>query len=214
MKKIVVQVFSLLMVLLMVTFTGCQKTDLYQAGLEVTVLMGEMVSNEDYVNMYGSDINIEKVRAKDYDTPIKVYNITQPIFEKAIEEFARKNSTIKETYEKLPDSLKEQLKWQVNFSSIINTLRYEIESDFDDFEISVLSNIFIAQKRKTGTIERATAYLYVFETGQPILVEFTPIGNKEYNMVGRFFLIKECNTLSDVRTLLEPYGCEVSVIKG
>ena len=216
MKKITAKIFSALMILLMITFTGCQKTDLYQAGLEMTVLMGEMVANDDYVSMVignNSDIDIDKVRARDYDTPVKVYSITSPTFEKSLEKFLQNGATFKENFEKLPESIKEQVKQQINFSAIISIVSHEMESDFDSYESVVLTNSFLAQKKKEGKIEQAIIYLYVFETGQPIIVEYTPITNKEYNIASRFFLSKECNTLSGVRTLFEPYGCEVNSVK-
>ena len=212
MRKIIIQAISILMVLLVFTFTGCQKVDLYQAGLEMTVLMGEMVENDDYANLLignYSEVDIGKVRAKDYDTPVKVYNISQSTFEKTIEELSKNGSTFKETYEKLPDSLKEQLKQRINFSSVIN-LNNQSSSNFEQI---VLANNFVAQRSKKGTIKQETAYLYIFETGKPIIVLFTPITNEEYRMVGMFFMVEECETLSEVRTLFEPYGCEVSIVK-
>ena len=214
MKKIVIQAISILMVLLVFTFTGCQKVDLYQAGLEMTVLLGEMVSNEDYVDMYlgSSKEAIDKVRAKDYDTPIKVFSITPPSPERTIEELYKNNEEGKEQYEKLPETLKEQVKNQISFSSII--MIYLTSQKGVAFETISLINVFVAQKRKEGKLDKAIMYLYVFETGCPIMVEFIPSSNAEYNMVGRFFLVEECTTLSAIRTLLEPYGCEVSIVKG
>ena len=80
MKKFLMKICCLLLCFASFGLVACEKNiDLYQKGVEVTTLMGEMVNSKQYLKLIGSmEDKIDLVKAKDYDSPTRVYQLSIP----------------------------------------------------------------------------------------------------------------------------------------
>lgn len=191
-------------IFLLATFLcGCggAKLNLYEAGIEVTSTMEALLKDEAYVDSalgIGSG-NVKDYIASDYDSPIKVYSISKhdaDKFEKLL---------VKESQE-FSDAAKEQIRFYAeSFEYALNVIKLNNAKDVVEFGFSA-SKVY-----KNCVLEEEVAYLYVFETGKPILVRFEETKGGVY--ANGFFLRVDA-TLSSLRDLFEPYGCKVEIIKG
>lgn len=222
MKKILI--IFLLIFIISCTFilTSCNnKPDLYNHGIEVTTLMGKMVKNNDFLDFLNINAfaypkpeisNINAFIANDYDTPIRTYLISAPQLDKVKEIiFANK----KDTFENLPEEIQKTFIKKIelsisdsHFIPYINGRGYYLDQKYS-WEDYIIASDLNAIKEFNGKLKEPLNYLYLFETGQPIIVNFTPKDNKTITAIGKFALW-DCSTLSAVRETFEPYGCTVS----
>lgn len=111
-----------ILILMFFALVSCSRDvkieQLYKYGLEMTKLMETLVKDEKYIDFLEigeyADFIDENVVANDYDSPIKVYEITKPNPEKILEH--NKNSNV--NFETLSTSAKEQICNRIGYSSI------------------------------------------------------------------------------------------------
>lgn len=210
MKKWLIKIICGLLSLTFITFCACNDTpDLYQKGVEITTIMGEMIESELYVETMGpSHVDLTLVKAKDYDTPTRAYKISVPSFDTFIQKMGTYDKTQIDEFNELSDNLKEQIENKFSFQIITNWINSKSGND----EL-VISTIFNARNTYNGKISSSVAYLYTFETGKPIVVLFAPFGDKQFTASGNFIFAKNLSSLSEVRELFEPFGCFVEKVK-
>lgn len=211
MKKVLLRLSCLMVCIFSFGLMSCVKDNqLYEKGISVTTVMGEMVKSEVYTDMLGGE-NSDNVlvRANDYDTPIKCYGMTVPSAERLIESVG--SADYKEQFESLSPTLQEQIKSRSTFLTVINYENFS-NSSVSSVEAMALSAIYAAHLKFNGKLDETVAYLYIFETGKPIVVIFTPIDKKHFLADGYFFFSKDCSSLSSVRNIFEKYGCNVEKV--
>ena len=212
MKKWLIKIICGLLSLNFIVLCACNNTpDLYQKGVEITTLMGEMIESELYVEIMGSShVDLTLVKAKDYDTPTRVYKISVPSYDTLIQKMAtdETNETKIDEFNELPDNLKEQIENKFSFQVITNLINSKSGSNG-----VVISSTFNARNTYNGKISSSVAYLYTFETGKPIVVFFEPFGDKQFTASGNFIFAEKLSSLSEVRELFEPFGCFVENVK-
>lgn len=209
MKKLS-QSFMLIILSICCTFAvGCTKeTDLYSLGLQMTKTMEEVVKNDFYSNYcVSSYIKEERHQfiANDYDTPIKVYDIT--LFTDAKTQFLKLNTITEEEWNELPESVKEQLLNKMKMPTVVTNINAK-----NGINIFAVANSYVITKQFEGcSIKNDFSYLYVFETGKPIMVTFSPSHNG-VNAIAQFLITEKVNSLSTLRELFGNYDCQVSVL--
>ena len=212
MDNIFKKIGCVLLCTMFLMLSACNKTpDLYEKGIEITTIIGEMVNSEDYAQVMGLDANdkIELVKAKDYDTPTRVYKISVPVVDAYFEHLrTHAKNWDKSPYDKLSDNLKEQIKNRYSFLTIVDHL-----NSIYNWDGLVLSSAFMAYKKFDGNISSSTVYLYTFETGTPIIVLFEPFGDKQFTAKGHFVFAEDLSSLSKVRDVFEQFECSVENIK-
>lgn len=108
----------------------------------------------------------EKLVANDYDCPVRVFSIDIPDTEVILKNLGADEYDI---YENLPDTLKQQINNRVSFLTIASKLNYEKN---DTNAVVVYNNYTAGISFKKYSLSKPIAYLYIFETGKPILVLF------------------------------------------
>lgn len=220
MKKTILAILILIITFIFV-FTGCNnQISLYEYGIEITSLIGKMVKDEAYLEYLGitsfakpkpelSPINT--FAANDYDTPIRTYTVTNPELEK-YRSYLLKNQN--EIFDKLSEEVKENINKKIsltlsdnNFLFQICNYRYYNDKGYS-WEDYIIANNTSVIKEYNIKLKEPINYIYVFETGKPIIVNFTPKDKKTTIATGMFFL-GNCSSLSSVREELEPLGCTV-----
>lgn len=205
MKKWLMKISCLILCFLSLGISACNNSpDLYQKGIEITTIMGEMVNSETYVEMIvgGGHCNLDLVKAKDYDTPTRAYKISIPAFDL----FVQNMKSVDETkFNELPDNLKEQIENKYSFLTIVSFLN----SYYGSSESLLLWSSLFASKTFDGKISSSIAYLYTFETGRPIIVLFEPFGGERFKANGQFVFAEDLSSLSKVREVFERFGCTV-----
>ena len=196
---------------------GCKtnEVDLHKESMNITALMEMKAKSEDYwqLSVSGTRQSFEEDRAyfiaSDYDHPIRCYRITKPDSDKCKDKLLFKENE-QEQFNNLPDELKTDLTKKYSdekllFQYIISYLQH---FDFDNHLASVCNTTKIIEKL---TIEEPIAYLYIFETGKPIVVLFTSDKKNSTTAQGFFLPNSEYKTLSETRDIFEPYGCTVEI---
>lgn len=208
MKKFLSEISCVLICLISVALAACGKTpDLYRAGVEMTTLMGEMTNSEQYREVMGiSDEQTSFVQANDYDSPARAYEISVPSFEDLYEKMNNEGVL---RLDELSDDLKEQAKTRLNIYTVLNF----VNMHYGSASSLAASSVFMAEKRFDGKIASSVVYLYIFETGIPIAVVFEPFGEKQFTAKGIFLCAGDISTLSKVREVFEPFGCNVENIQ-
>ena len=203
MKKVVLSIL-----ILSTCLTGCNKElNLYDAGIEVTSTMESLLKDENYIDLLGFtdslESSLEYFVASDYDSPTKVYSLSNPDYEKVCEIYDIELSG-------LSSEAKEQLIERLgNIPGIINMINSKTNSKIDQIIIS--SSFTCSLNFKGYNIDDQCSYLYVFETGKPILVAYS--NTYEGCCATGYFVLLQDPSLSNVRDTFEPYGCEVEVVK-
>lgn len=179
--------------------SGCniKKLDPYKTGIKVTSSIENLIKDETYMNKLYKYQYTDYI-ASDYDTPQKVYEISKNDVNKTYKLFL--NDTIN-----LSDEAKNQIRIQSSsFINVLNVVRIH-ESKTDFFATSFNYTAIY----KNYKLKNECAYLYIFETGKPILVHFSQNNHNIY--VNAWFFLGE-TTLSNLRDLFNPYGCEIKII--
>lgn len=208
MKNLFKKISCILLCLLFMLFSACNNSpDLYKRGIEITTIMGEMVHSEAYGEMVNipHGIDMDLVKAKDYDTPIRAYKINVPTFESFVENTEIFNE---EQLNKLSNNLKDQIENRDYFLYATTMLNNAYGP-----EGAVISSIFQASKIFDGKISSPIVYLYIFEMGKAIAVTFKPFGEKQFTAQGHFIFVEDLFSLSKVREVFEPFGCVVENLK-
>jgi len=180
------------------------QAELYDTGMELISTMDEMLKSEEYKALFvsgnGLDSVIDTVNTDDYGSPVAVYRISMPEEKKLL-----KTMGYSDSWNKLSDNLKEQVKNRLSFSSIATI----INGTFGGSEKLAFSSAFIASdKLDTLTLEEPTTFLYIFEKGTPIAITFNEYGA----VTGQFIFIEDTDTLSKVKSIFRHYNCTVSEV--
>lgn len=220
MKKTIAIIILILCITFIFSLTGCNKQEsLYEYGIEVTTLIGKMVKDEAFLEYTGittmakpkPDLTpINMFAANDYDTPIRAYKVTTPQLE-AYRNYYLKDKN--EIFDKLSDEMKDSINKRYNLAfkdgsfifQIVNNKYFTGEITWED---NIIANDMFAVKEFKIKLKEPVNYIYVFETGKPIIVNFTPKDKKTIIATGMFFF-GDCTSLSSIREDLEPFGCTV-----
>ncbi len=223
MRKILLKIGCLLLAVISLTLISCgvgegnkgaQEANLYESGIETALVMEEMAESENFKTLLGApEYDFTNMLAEDYKVPVSVYSITTPTYEQYFHllETAKEGEAgpFTETWNSLSDELKEQIKKRFSFSTITNL----ILSNYAGISQLSVSSVYRAYLRFDGSIEEEISYLYVYETGAPIIVTFTPACCDVYSATGQFLFDVDCSSLDKVRDIFELYNCEVKKIK-
>ena len=209
MKKILLKIGCIVLCVCSLGLASCKKdkaektANLYESGIETALVVEEMAKSEIYKEYIGVDYDITNVLAEDYRAPISVYSISSPAFEEFFQ--AVEAGDLEEKWDSLPDSIKEQIEGKFNlFNWIIS--KYAGTQEF------AISNLFQASLRFDGKIDEKIAYVYVYETGTPIVVTFTPICDHGYSAMGCFLFGVDCTSMEKIEEVFKPYQCEVVLV--
>lgn len=201
--KNIMKKFALCCLLCSVCFLsiGCNMStqDLYKHGIYMTSMLDLALNNEEYKDLQGINEDVSKYLSKDYDTPESVFKINIPSNEELIKFYKNYDKVMV-----LPDDLKESYIDRYDFNIVINTIIYD-NCKSDDIWISISLGVF---EFFEGTIDKSEAFLFIYETGQPIITYFMPSGSK-IQSIAYFLPIENVRTLSGARNLFEQYGCQV-----
>ena len=220
MKKAIIIIIVIVCISFICIFTGCNnQINLYEYGIEVTSLIGEMIKDETYLE-YLEITSLAKPKpelspintftANDYDEPIRTYSATNPELEK-YKSYILQNK--KEVFDKLSDEIKKAINQKINIMLSSNNFIFQISSykyfnEEYSWEDYIIANNTSVIKEFNIRLKEPINYIYVFETGKPIIVNFTPKDKKTTIATGMFFL-GDCSSLSSIREELEPFGCTV-----
>ena len=176
---------------------------LYDSGVVITSVVGEMVNSETFVGLMSlPSQSVEMVKASDYNAPINAYKITPPSFQTMLELMEGE-----QLIEGLSSNLLEQMEGRYDINYILTTLTNAYGS-----HALIARSSFMAKKVFDGALSETVVYLYLFETGKPIAVVFTPFGEKQFTANGGF-VFGEFSSLTEVESMFVPFGCQVEKIK-
>lgn len=208
MKKNFVVLTIVLLIATMCLLSGCNRdADLYEIGLQVTTAMDEIVKSDYYFQLLGyGEENVpsrEGFIANDYDSPERVYIITIPDTESMLKKLGGIDD---ENYNQQSDTIKKQI---IDYHSFITIVPNIINGNNGNEAVVISQSCRVKLSFGKCKLKSEVAYLYVFETGTPILVLFTPDHNS-VTAQGVFLDSNKLNSLSEVRELFETFGCTVN----
>ncbi len=197
-------------------FVACGKqANLDKMGMEMAAILDEMVKSDQYLQLLNIDLeDVTESRkefvANDYDTPIKKFSITYPDCEKMFDNLISTGEIKIDDWNSLSDLLKVQLLQKVSPQVIIDTIN--INENYSLSNIILLRTAYIAKKQFNNCkINDNIIYLYIFETGMPIVIIFESKGANVY-AEAQFLFLKGKTTLSELREIFEPFCCKVNPI--
>lgn len=186
----------------------------------MATLMQRMLENFDYAKMTGTEnYDLSKFIANDYDTPLNVYKISIPNNQEIIDSLITNNQENQNSpYLDLTDELKKQIEYSLNVEDIIFHLNtysiYSFSTNWNDLinKDKIIRQAYTGRNYYNGKINKEIAYLYTFETGQPIFVFFKNLNNKI--LATSFFIPNEnFSTLSGTRKVFKVLNCSVELYK-
>lgn len=180
------------------------KTDgnksIYEQGLTLAALLKEMAGSDAYLQLYSSMPEAQEILSDaadgDYAAPKAVYQIEIS------------DSTLFTGIENLPDPLKEYASSRVQ-SSLANLINAQGGSSIlAAASICTAEKIFVCRDF-TGN----TTYLYTYESGVPVLVNFLAGEDGAVAAYGSFVLPEDFSveTAADIRQSLESLGIDAEV---
>lgn len=210
MKKLSAIFLAIISCACFVLCSGCsEQLDLYDCGKEMTIQMEELVKSDFYADNSGLSVELKSIRndfiANDYDTPIKTYSIKMHDKNELV--FKMLNIT-ESDWNDVSSAAQEQLLEMVSLQLVIS----RINLDVGDINVHIFTSNYIITKRFDNySLKTETAYLYLFETGKPIIVTFTPC-HDGITAQAQFLAVGDKTSLSDLRELFEPFNCTVAVV--
>ncbi|MDE7373659.1 MAG: hypothetical protein K2N18_06315, partial [Clostridia bacterium] len=184
-----------------------KEADLNRRGLQMTVQLEERIKSDTYSKYCGGDFHESERRAffaNDYDTPTRVYQITVPDAQTILSKMSDYDEN---EWNELPNSIKEQLLNKVSIQTIVNQINFQNGSD-----MLWVTSVYIATKQFNNySLKNDVTYLYVFETGKPIIVTFAPY-NGGIKATAQFLVTEKVNSLSSLREVFEPFDCTVTAL--
>lgn len=201
-KKLII-----LIIMLMIAFSGCAGSrnggkSLYEHGMDVIMLMDEMVSNSSYGRLMSGSGEIEQIRqtlaAGDYAAPQAVYEIEVPTFGDMLA-LAESNTAIGS----FSDSLKKLLDNR-SASSLVNLINSQNgAAAIASASVYTAGKTFVSSETTGNTL-----YLYTFQNGNPIAVVFTAGEDSTVTATGTFLVVDGFDTESveQLQNLLREAG--------
>jgi len=203
-------IFAVIMILIILSCTlvisACNispsMSTLYKTGIEMACLLEEMIDNSDYLEIQEiSSDSIKKYYGNDYDNPSKAYIIQPPTSSRLVElikiDYADELANI-------PNHLREQLTYLLDLKYVVLRDILTKDVDFDDV---VICNTLIATKNIKGNLGNDVAYVYVFNTGVPIIVYYHQQAKNSIAILSHFLLPE---SLSNTLELFDKYECKVT----
>lgn len=147
------------------------KPDYYNAGLEVTALMGEIIDSEAYLSLLVHPETFSKIREEanthDYGSPVAVYAVKGDP-EALLKEMLLSDPESGETFNSLSPALQDQLLQRISVQTLCSVFNSRAGADYTAF--SSLATVFLREDSLNA--EEPCSYLYIFGKGLPILVSF------------------------------------------
>ena len=182
-------------------------TNTLELGTEVTSILGEMLADPNYLALTTSSEEIIAMAnswdTKDYDTPIQIYSIS---IDNLNTFFAESDLRLDDFSPELQQQLTQRI-WLSAIPSMINSRNGMV--------ILALTSTLTASKTFCDVpIKERELYLYVFEYGMPILIQFIPLGNDVCTVSGIFLYTSDrLSTVADVEDLFYMFSCDVQKVK-
>lgn len=211
-KKAAKKILALILLSMFLCFSACGSddresiTDTLELGTEVTSIMGEMLADPNYLSLTTSSEEIVAMAnswdTKDYDTPVQIYAVSIDNWNIFFE-----GSDIR--LEDFSPEL-QQLIAQRMWSAVPNMINSR-----DGVVILALTSALTASKTFCDVpIKEREMYLYVFEYGMPILIQFIPLGNDVCTVSGNFLYTNDrLSTIDEVEALFFMFSCDVRKVK-
>lgn len=194
------------------------KVDVHAVSQDIRLLMEEKTKSEDFWQVQISSTpprSYEEDRqeyiANDYDYPIRCYEIKISDLDVAKSKLQFRDKSDEEHYNNLPDNLKKEIddSYKSTFK-IMQIIVYNIQTiDYSHYGMSTICNT--EKLLENSKIDETAAYLYIFETGKPIIIIFGETGKRQVTAIGKFITNSQYKTLSETRDIFEPYGCSVNI---
>ena len=210
--------FLSLLLIFSLLLSSCSSSefDIHETSNEIRLLIEEKTRSEEYWQLKSSGYSSleelrEKLIANDYDRPIRCYKIQLLDLDKALEELIIRDTEDPEHYSNLSDSLKEELTnvYKHYPITIMTQILHWLSINSRVQEDLACSTTKVIENAKIG--DTVVGYLYIFETGKPIIVYYGQIGKSEVVAIGTFITNSDYKTLSKTRDIFEPYGCTVEI---
>ena len=189
---------------------GEAKSSLYDKGLEVVVLLDEMVKNDAYVQLYTASPEIqeivETIGAGDYAAPSAVYQISFPGESfKALAEAMGGDVSM--------DGMSEELTRAVE-QKLLGAVVSQLNAMGGATKLAAMS---VCTTGKTFVNEEISAdliYLYVYENTPPVAITFVRGDDATVSATGTFLLCDDLNTASEqtISEFFGEFGVEVTAV--
>jgi len=197
MRKLTALVFAAILLL-----TGCSQKKtvdkqkaLYEQGLDLCELMGEMVESNAYSDLVGGSF-LEEVRQElegNYGNPENVYRFIFPDGEALMELVAPEAV---DALDEMPQELAQQVMRRFSPMVYISSLNTAKGSSY-----VAAASVYTASADLEISLEEPVYYLYTFRNGWPVFVTFTPKGS-----ASGMFVFMEDEKISQLPDALEEYG--------
>lgn len=193
--------------MLIIALSGCAgpanggKT-LYEHGMDVVMLMDEMVSSNSYGSLMSSSEEIEQMRlalaAGDYAVPQAVYEIGVPSFGDMLSLAGSGDAT-----DSFSDSLQNLLdnRSAASLVSLVNSRNGA--AALASASIYTAGKTFVSSEAAESTL-----YLYTFQNGNPIAVVFTTGEDSTVTATGTFLMMDgfDAESAEQLQDLLQEAG--------
>lgn len=201
-KKIMVPIIMLIIALSGCTGPANGGKSLYEHGMDVVMLMDEMVSSSSYGSLMSSSEEIEQMRlmlaAGDYAAPQAVYEIEVLSFRDILALAESEDIT-----EPFSDSLQNMLdnRSAASLVSLVNSRNGA--AALASASVYTAGKTFVSSETAESTL-----YLYTFRNGNPIAVAFTVGEDNTVTATGTFLMIDgfDAKSAEQLRDLLREAG--------
>ncbi len=197
-----------LSVMLIAGGSGCAKeesqpreyTQIYEAGLDITYLLSEMASSDEYITFFTGDTAVKDVVKKigdgDYSKPKAVYEImiTDEMFERLVDTASLDNAT-DELKKSLTDRVRSSFITQLNGTAGVNSL--------------AASGICTAGKTFINPIADGIILVYTYENGYPIAITFTAEPDGLAGASGTFVMVEDFDSIEGIKSYFSETDIEV-----
>lgn len=204
-KKFICMVLS---VMVIAGVSGCTKkenqpleyTQIYEAGLDITYILGEMASSEEYITLFTGDTAVKDVIKKigegDYTKPKAVYEIiiTDEMLE-GLADTASLEGATDELKKCLNDRVRSSFITHLNGTAGVNSL--------------AASSICTAGKTFINPIADDTLLIYTYENGYPIAVTFTAEYDGSAGASGTFVMVEDFDSAEGIKSYFSDTDIEV-----
>lgn len=199
--------YATAIMLLSVMVCGCQKqaktVSIYDRGLELIHDMVELVDSDVYSQLIGvntlQDI-VDKIKEVDYKTPKSVYRVT--LSDDLVS--AIMTSEEQDTYgmKEMSPELKEIFQ-----QKLFQSIPVQANGRFGATELAVVGSYTVNQTFSSKEIKTNQYYVYVFDQGFPIIVDFTVGEDHSVNANGHFIMTNDFDdTVEGIKTLMNLPG--------
>ena len=192
-------------------FVACNNIALYNNGLKVVSLLNDMITDDVFVKDFASvsETELQLIYANDYDSPIHVFEISEPSFDAYIATL-NNSDTFKEQFNLLSPANQEYCSSLIDMRYIVSTINCSSQLHYQTIR---LASTFIRTKDFSIHINKSISYLYTFETGKPVLVYFEKLSPSKVRATGYFLFVDDEMTFDNVKKYFSPYGCEVTEVR-